>query len=99
MQMSYWLQQLIVLVLGLEKPRKDYYELVAHHIVTLWLVGYVCWYFFARRASKHFVIPQLELPHQSHLDRQCGIHEHGYSRHGARCKFPIKHSYLTLIVP
>ncbi|KAJ7368394.1 longevity assurance proteins LAG1/LAC1 [Mycena albidolilacea] len=40
MQMSYWLQQLIVLVLGLEKPRKDYYELVAHHIVTLWLVGW-----------------------------------------------------------
>ncbi|KAG5342530.1 hypothetical protein C0989_000658 [Termitomyces sp. Mn162] len=40
MQMGYWLQQLIVLVLGLEKPRKDYTELVAHHIVTLWLVGY-----------------------------------------------------------
>ncbi|KAJ7682702.1 TLC domain-containing protein [Mycena polygramma] len=40
MQMSYWCQQLIVLVLGLEKPRKDYHELVAHHIVTLWLVGW-----------------------------------------------------------
>jgi very-long-chain ceramide synthase len=40
MQMSYWIQQLLVLVLGLEKPRKDYYELVAHHIVTLWLVGW-----------------------------------------------------------
>ncbi|KAF8913992.1 TLC domain-containing protein [Gymnopilus junonius] len=40
MQFSYWLQQLIVLVLGLEKPRKDYTELVAHHIVTLWLVGW-----------------------------------------------------------
>ncbi|KAF8913991.1 TLC domain-containing protein [Gymnopilus junonius] len=40
MQFSYWLQQLIVLVLGLEKPRKDYMELVAHHIVTLWLVGW-----------------------------------------------------------
>ncbi|KAJ7644087.1 longevity-assurance protein 1 [Roridomyces roridus] len=40
MQMAYWLQQLIVLVLGLEKPRKDFYELVAHHIVTLWLVGW-----------------------------------------------------------
>ncbi|KAJ7908263.1 longevity assurance proteins LAG1/LAC1 [Mycena leptocephala] len=40
MQMSYWCQQLLVLVLGLEKPRKDYYELVAHHIVTLWLVGW-----------------------------------------------------------
>ncbi|KAJ7179047.1 longevity assurance proteins LAG1/LAC1 [Mycena filopes] len=40
MQMAYWCQQLIVLVLGLEKPRKDFYELVAHHIVTLWLVGW-----------------------------------------------------------
>ncbi|KAF9008986.1 TLC domain-containing protein [Cyathus striatus] len=40
MQFSYWCQQLIVLVLGLEKPRKDYYELVAHHMVTLWLVGW-----------------------------------------------------------
>ncbi|KAJ7180187.1 longevity assurance proteins LAG1/LAC1 [Mycena crocata] len=40
MQMSYWCQQLIVLVLGLEKPRKDFAELVAHHLVTLWLVGW-----------------------------------------------------------
>jgi hypothetical protein len=40
MQFSYWLQQLVVLLLGLEKPRKDYKELVAHHIVTLWLIGF-----------------------------------------------------------
>ncbi|KAJ7668041.1 TLC domain-containing protein [Mycena rosella] len=40
MQMAYWCQQLIVLVLGLEKPRKDFKELVAHHLVTLWLVGW-----------------------------------------------------------
>jgi acyl-CoA-dependent ceramide synthase len=40
MQSAYWCQQLIVLVLGLEKPRKDYNELVAHHFVTLWLVGW-----------------------------------------------------------
>ena len=39
MQASYWCQQLIVLVLRLEKPRKDHKELVAHHLVTLWLVG------------------------------------------------------------
>ncbi|PIL37122.1 hypothetical protein GSI_00814 [Ganoderma sinense ZZ0214-1] len=39
-QAAYWCQQLIVLLLGLEKPRKDYYELVAHHFVTLWLVGW-----------------------------------------------------------
>lgn len=40
MQAAYWCQQLIVLVLRLEKPRKDYHELVAHHLVTLWLIGY-----------------------------------------------------------
>jgi TLC domain len=41
MQASYWCQQLIVLVFRLEKPRKDFKELVAHHIVTLWLIGCV----------------------------------------------------------
>jgi acyl-CoA-dependent ceramide synthase len=40
MQASYWCQQLIVLVSGVEKPRKDYKELVTHHFVTLWLVGW-----------------------------------------------------------
>ncbi|KAG1752705.1 longevity assurance proteins LAG1 LAC1 [Suillus paluster] len=44
MHASYWCQQLIVLLLGLEKPRKDYNELIMHHFVTLWLVGwgYLC---------------------------------------------------------
>src|SRR6266581_739084 len=41
MQMAYWFQQLIVLALRLEKPRKDYNELIAHHFVTLWMVWYV----------------------------------------------------------
>jgi len=41
LQFSYWLQQLLVLALRLEKPRVDFKELVAHHIVTLWLIGYV----------------------------------------------------------
>ena len=39
MQIAYWCQQMLILVLGVEKPRKDYWELVAHHLVTLWLVG------------------------------------------------------------
>ncbi|KAJ7253887.1 TLC domain-containing protein [Mycena rebaudengoi] len=39
MQMAYWCQQLIVLVLGLEKPRKDFNVIVVHHLVTLWLIG------------------------------------------------------------
>ncbi|KAA1466434.1 longevity assurance proteins LAG1/LAC1 [Dentipellis sp. KUC8613] len=40
MQAAYWCQQFIVLALRLEKPRKDYYELIVHHFVTLWLVGW-----------------------------------------------------------
>ncbi|KAF5517760.1 Sphingosine N-acyltransferase-like protein FUM17 [Colletotrichum aenigma] len=36
---AYWAQQALVMLLGMEKPRKDYYELVAHHIVTLGLIG------------------------------------------------------------
>jgi len=40
MQLSYWIQQLIVLALKLEKPRKDFTELIVHHIVTIWLVGW-----------------------------------------------------------
>jgi len=41
MQTAYWCQQLLVILLGLEKPRKDHNELIAHHFVTLWLVGSV----------------------------------------------------------
>ena len=37
--LSYWIQQLVVLALRIEKPRKDFRELVAHHLVTLWLIG------------------------------------------------------------
>ncbi|GMM57415.1 hypothetical protein DAKH74_040310 [Maudiozyma humilis] len=37
-QASFWAQQACVLVLQLEKPRKDYKELVFHHIVTLLLI-------------------------------------------------------------
>ena len=38
LQASYWAQQAIVLCLQLEKPRKDFKELVGHHIVTLSLI-------------------------------------------------------------
>jgi acyl-CoA-dependent ceramide synthase len=39
LQASYWAQQGLVLLLMLEKPRKDFKELVLHHIVTLSLIG------------------------------------------------------------
>lgn len=38
-QAAYWAQQAIVLLLGMEKPRKDFKELVGHHIVSLLLIG------------------------------------------------------------
>ena len=38
LQAAYWTQQGLVLMLMLEKPRKDYKELVLHHIVTLALI-------------------------------------------------------------
>lgn len=38
LQASYWAQQAIVLMLMLEKPRKDFKELVAHHIITVSLI-------------------------------------------------------------
>ncbi|OKL56092.1 hypothetical protein UA08_08781 [Talaromyces atroroseus] len=38
-QAAYWAQQALVMLLGLEKPRKDFKELVMHHIVTLALIG------------------------------------------------------------
>ena len=37
-QAAYWAQQAIVLLLGMEKPRKDFKELVGHHIVSLALI-------------------------------------------------------------
>jgi len=37
-QAAYWAQQAIVLMLGMEKPRKDYNELVGHHVVSLSLI-------------------------------------------------------------
>lgn len=37
-QAAFWAQQSLVLVLQLEKPRKDFYELIVHHIVTIALI-------------------------------------------------------------
>ncbi|KAJ5787346.1 TRAM1-like protein [Penicillium paradoxum] len=36
---AYWAQQAVVMLLGMEKRRKDFFELVAHHIVTLALIA------------------------------------------------------------
>lgn len=38
-QAAFWAQQSLVMMLGLEKRRKDFHELLGHHIVTLSLIG------------------------------------------------------------
>jgi acyl-CoA-dependent ceramide synthase len=38
-QAAYWAQQAIVMLIGMEKPRKDYNELNTHHVITLLLIG------------------------------------------------------------
>lgn len=38
LQAAFWMQQVVVMVLGLEERRKDFKELVAHHIVTVFLI-------------------------------------------------------------
>lgn len=48
LQASYWSQQAIVLLLQLEKPRKDFKELVLHHIVTLALIALSYRFHFAK---------------------------------------------------
>lgn len=37
-QASFWVQQSLLLILQVEKPRKDFYELVFHHVVTIALI-------------------------------------------------------------
>ncbi|EFX03456.1 longevity-assurance protein 1 [Grosmannia clavigera kw1407] len=38
-QAAFWLQQVVVMVLGLEQRRKDFKEFVAHHVVTVSLIA------------------------------------------------------------
>ncbi|KAK0670084.1 putative sphingosine N-acyltransferase-like protein [Cercophora samala] len=39
LQAAFWMQQVVVMVLGLEARRKDFNQLVGHHVVTAALVG------------------------------------------------------------
>lgn len=55
LQASYWAQQAIVLLLQLEKPRKDFKELVLHHVVTLALIGLSYRFHFAKMGIAVFI--------------------------------------------
>ncbi|KAG0033702.1 sphingosine N-acyltransferase lag1 [Podila clonocystis] len=39
-QFAFWLQQLCLAILGIEKRRKDFLEFMVHHIITCLLVGF-----------------------------------------------------------
>jgi len=54
-QFGYWLQQIIILVLNLEKPRKDFVELVCHHIITSILIGFSYMTNFTRVGNAVFI--------------------------------------------
>lgn len=55
LQASYWAQQAIVLMLQLEKPRKDFKELVLHHVVTLSLIALSYRFHFAKMGIAVFI--------------------------------------------
>ena len=55
LQAAYWSQQAIVLLLQLEKPRKDFKELVLHHVVTLSLIGLSYRFHFAKMGIAVFI--------------------------------------------
>ncbi|PSN58952.1 TRAM1-domain-containing protein [Corynespora cassiicola Philippines] len=46
LQAAYWTQQMVVLLFMLEKPRKDFRELVAHYVITLALIWLSYWFHF-----------------------------------------------------
>ncbi|CAB4383878.1 unnamed protein product [Rhizophagus irregularis] len=54
-QFAFWLQQITVLLLKIEKPRKDFVEMAAHHIITCLLIGGSYLFNFTRMGNTVFV--------------------------------------------
>ena len=83
LQTSYWLQQMLVLILGLEKPRKDFNELIMHVSITQQPSSFIK--FHAQAYCNPLACP-LELPHQPQHDWKCNFCDNGCFRYLPRCK-------------
>lgn len=54
-QAAFWVQQVVVMVLGQERRRKDFRELVAHHVITIALIGLSYRFHFAHMGIAVYV--------------------------------------------
>lgn len=55
-QFAFWVQQ--ILVLFIEKPRKDHWQMFAHHIVTCALIS--CSYSYHQIRVSHFIMVTMD---------------------------------------
>ncbi|KAI1295689.1 sphingosine N-acyltransferase lag1 [Mortierella claussenii] len=58
-QFAFWLQQLLLAILGIEKRRKDFIEFMIHHIITCLLIGFS--YSFNLTSVGHAVLCAMDL--------------------------------------
>ncbi|CAO3566786.1 unnamed protein product [Mortierella alpina] len=58
-QFAFWLQQLLLAILGIEKRRKDFLEFMIHHIITCLLIGFS--YSFNLTSVGHAVLCAMDL--------------------------------------
>ncbi|KAK3824304.1 MAG: TLC domain-containing protein [Linnemannia gamsii] len=57
-QFSFWVQQFLLAVLGIEKRRKDFLEFMIHHIITCLLIGFS--YSFSVTSVGHAVLCSMD---------------------------------------
>ncbi|KAF9976722.1 sphingosine N-acyltransferase lag1, partial [Modicella reniformis] len=58
-QFAFWIQQLLLAILGIEKPRKDFLEYLIHHVITCLLIGFS--YSFNLTSVGHAVLCAMDL--------------------------------------
>jgi acyl-CoA-dependent ceramide synthase len=76
LQAAYWAQQAVVLMLQQEKPRKDFRELVLHHIVTLSLIGLSYRFHFAKMGIAVYITHDISDFFLAVSSRSSFVYEH-----------------------